>query len=301
MNLHQIDLNLLVLFDALYRHQSVSKAANEICLSQSAFSHALARLRQRLNDDLFIRINNVMQPTSCANELAKQLEIALPIIAQAIKEPATFNPKSSKTTFRLTATDYTEFSLLPKLSSHLAKVAPNIQLKVLPAQQPTPTMPLDNSDVDFTLGFTHQVFSSSIIEHYTWLTDSYCTIARKGHPALSNGLNLDTYLEQSHLRIAPWGENKGIVDQQLDKLKLKRHVALQLPSLMAAPHIVAQSDHLLSMPKKMAEQLAGQLPINIYQTPLHVPNYHLNIYWRRIDSNKAHIRWLCDEVKKIFK
>jgi len=193
MNLHQIDLNLLVLFDALYRHQSVSKAANEICLSQSAFSHALARLRERLNDDLFIRINNVMQPTSRANELAKQLKIALPMIAQALKDSATFNPQSSDITFRFTATDYTELSLLPKLSNHLTKVAPNIQLKVLPAHQPTPTMPLDNNDVDFALGFTHQTFKSSTIEHLTWLTDSYCTIARKGHPALSRGLCLDPY------------------------------------------------------------------------------------------------------------
>lgn len=70
MNLHQIDLNLLVLFDALYRHRSVSLAAKEVCLSQSAFSHGLSRLRNRLGDALFIRINNVMQPTNKAQLIA---------------------------------------------------------------------------------------------------------------------------------------------------------------------------------------------------------------------------------------
>ena len=113
MKLHQLDLNLLLLFDALYRHRSVSRAANEVCLSQSAFSHALARLRTRLQDELFIRIDNVMQPTHKAELIAIQLGRALPLMQQALNETSEFDPATSSLELTFTATDFTQFSLLP--------------------------------------------------------------------------------------------------------------------------------------------------------------------------------------------
>ncbi|MCJ8298948.1 MAG: LysR family transcriptional regulator, partial [Pseudomonadales bacterium] len=107
MKLHQIDLNLLLLFDALYRHRSVSGAADEISLSQSAFSHALSRLRVRLDDELFIRSNNVMQPTLKGELIAEKLSRALPLMQQALNETIEFDPATSELEFKFTATDFT--------------------------------------------------------------------------------------------------------------------------------------------------------------------------------------------------
>ena len=154
MNLHQLDLNLLLLFDALYRYRSVSKAAEEICLSQSAFSHGLARLRQRLADELFVRVNNVMEPTLLADELALNISPALEQIYNGLNNNLEFDPTTSELELSFAATDYTQFSLLPKLIGHVSKVAPNIRLTTYPSEHKMPTAKLISGELDFVLGFS---------------------------------------------------------------------------------------------------------------------------------------------------
>ncbi|OUR69863.1 LysR family transcriptional regulator [Marinomonas sp. 42_23_T18] len=292
MDLHQIDLNLFILFDALYRHQSVSLAAEELCISQSAFSHALSRLRKRMNDELFIRVNNQMQPTPRAQEIAKHLKQALPFIHNAINTSDIFDASIDTSEFKISATDYTEFSLLPRLVGQINQQAPKVTLTVIGAKASHPLTHLENNDVDFALGFSHEIETSSIIECFTWLTDSYCTVARKDHPALKQGLDLETFLSLSHVRISPWGEKQGVVDQVLAQHKLTRHVALQLPSVLVAPHTIINSDLILTMPRLIAEQVSKQIDIQIFTPPIPIPDYHLNIYWHKINSDKASFKWM---------
>lgn len=297
MNLHQIDMNLLVMFDALYRHRSVSLAANEICISQSAFSHSLSRLRKHINDELFIRINNVMEPTLRADEIAQKLAQALPLISAALKESSVFDPKTDNSEFTFSATDYTEFSLFPKLINHITNQAPNVKIKVIAAQEKLPISQLENQDIDFALGYSHEAENSTTINSLTWLKDSYCTIARKGHPALKHGLSLAVFLKLFHIRVSPWGESQGIVDQVLAKQKLSRNVTLQLPSVLVAPHAVVHSDLLLTMPRLIAEQLTKQINIELFEPPIAIPNYHLKMYRHRINSGKANYIWLREQVE----
>jgi len=299
MNLHQIDLNLLLLFDALYRYRSVSIAANETYLSQSAFSHGLARLRKRLSDDLFIRVNNVMEPTALAHELAIHVTPALAQLHNGLNSHEVFDPKNSDIELKFSATDYTQFSLLPKLIGQISKVAPRIRIVVIPLEDKIPTEKLVNGELDFVLGFSHEMEKSATIEHQTWLKDSYCTIARKNHPQLTNGLTLAKFLSLSHVRISPWGEKQGIVDFQLSKQGLDRHVALQLPSVMAAPYTIANSDHLLTFPRIMAEHVAKIMDIEIYTPPIAIPDYQLNIYWHKLNNSKASHRWLSQLVSNL--
>jgi len=299
MNLHQIDLNLLLLFDALYRHRSVSIAANEIYLSQSAFSHGLSRLRKRLGDDLFIRINNVMEPTSLAHEISNHISPALAQLHEGLNTSLVFEPATSDIEFTFAATDYTQFSLLPKLISHISEVAPKIKITVIPSEDKIPTEKLLSGELDFVLGFSHEIEKSSTIERQTWLQDSYCTIARKGHSELKNGLSLATFLSLGHVRISPWGEKQGIVDQLLNKQGLSRHVALQLPSVMAAPYTIANSDHLLTFPKLMAEHIAKMIDIEIHAPPIAMPDYQLNIYWHKLNNSKASHRWLTQLISQL--
>lgn len=299
MNLHQIDLNLLLLFDALYRYRSVSTAANEIYLSQSAFSHGLSRLRKRLADELFVRINNVMEPTPFAHELANHITPALAKLHNGLNNSLVFNPSTSDIELTFAATDYTQFSLLPKLIGHISKVAPNIRITVIPSEDKVPTSKLVSGELDYVLGFSHEIEKSSTIERQTWLQDSNCTISRKNHPQLTTGLTLDKFLTMPHVRISPWGEKQGIVDQQLARQGLKRHVALQLPSVMAAPYTIENSDYLLTFPRLMAEHVAKIIDIDIYTPPIAIPDYQLNVYWHKINNNKASHRWLCQLISKL--
>ncbi|EPJ46843.1 MAG: transcriptional regulator [Osedax symbiont Rs2] len=299
MKLHQIDLNLLLLFDALYRHRSVSAAADEISLSQSAFSHALARLRNRLDDELFIRNNNLMQPTLKGELIADKLSRALPLMQQALNETIEFDPTTSELEFKFTATDFTQFSLLPKLMAAVTQQAPGIKLTILPASNPSPAAQLENADIDFVLGFSHQLQQSKTIGRQTWYRGDYCTIARTDHPALQQGLSLDTFLKLPQVLIAPWGEKSGIVDSSLAKLGLKRKIALQMPSVLAAPYSIINTDMLLTVPRVVAEHCAQQIGIEIYETPLSIEQYQLNIYWHKLNSANAGQRWICQTIEQL--
>ena len=299
MNLHQIDLNLLVLFDALYRHRSVSIAAKEVCLSQSAFSHGLSRLRSRLDDPLFIRINNVMQPTDKAKIIAEKLTTALPLLHLALNESMEFEASNSEIEFTFVATDYTEFSLLPKLIAKIQTLAPKIKIIVYPAQQKLPLQELESGEIDFALGFSHQLEASHLIEHQTWFSDSYCTVASQSNQHVKQGLTLSTFTALPHVLISPWGEKKGVVDQTLSSMGLERQIALQLPSLLVAPYTLANTNMLLTMPKLMAKKLAPQESLTIFNTPLDLPDYQLNLYWHKINSSKASHNWLRNVIKEL--
>ncbi|WP_298768724.1 LysR family transcriptional regulator [uncultured Shewanella sp.] len=299
MNLYQIDLNLLILFEALYRHRRVSTAAEDICLSQSAFSHGLSRLRKRLDDELFVRVNNLMEPTSLAHDLACHLSPALEQIHIGLNNRLTFDPATSDIELKFAATDYTQFSLLPKLVSHITKVAPNIRITLVSSEDKMPTEKLISGELDFVLGFSHEVEKSSTIDYQTWLKDSYCAIARKNHPKLKNGLTLEAFLNLSHVRISPWGEKKGIVDHQLAALGLSRHVTLQLPSALVAPYTVANSDLLLTLPRLLVSNVADMLDIDIYPPPVDMPQYQLNIYWHKLNASKASHRWLRQLIEQL--
>ena len=299
MNLHQIDLNLLILFDALYRSRSVSNAANELCLSQSAFSHGISRLRKRLGDELFVRINNTMEPTPLAHELALNIAPALKQIHAGLNNSQAFDPSTSDIELTFAATDYTQFSLMPKLIGRISKVAPNIRITVVPSEDKMPTEKLISGELDFVLGFSHELEKSSTIDYQTWLNDRYCTIARKNHPRLKNGLTLDPFLSLSHVRISPWGEKQGIVDHQLASQGLSRHVALQLPSVLAAPYTVLYSDLILTLPRLVASNMASMLDIDIYEPPISLPNYQLNVYWHKLNSCKPSHRWLSELITQL--
>ena len=274
-------------------------AAEEVCLSQSAFSHGLARLRKRLADELFVRVNNVMEPTPLANDLALKISPALQQIYNGLNNNLEFDPATSELELSFAATDYTQFSLLPKLMGKISKAAPNIKLTTYPSELKMPTAKLISGELDFVLGFSHEVEKSSTIEHQTWLEDSYCTIARKGHPLLLSGLTLEKYLSLSHVRISPWGEKQGVVDETLQKLGLTRHVALQLPSVLAAPYTVLHSDLILTLPQLVATHMAQTIDIEIYQPPIDIPNYKLNIYWHKLHASKPSRRWLSKLIQEI--
>ena len=299
MKLHQIDLNLLLLFDALYRHRSVSGAADEISLSQSAFSHALSRLRVRLDDELFIRSNNVMQPTLKGELIAEKLSRALPLMQQALNETIEFDPATSELEFKFTATDFTQFSLLPTLMAAVAEQAPGIKLTILPASDPSPASQLENSQIDFVLGFSHELQQSKTIARQTWYSGDYCTVARSNHPALQQGLSFETFMQLSHVLIAPWGEKSGIVDLHLAKMGLKRKIALQMPSVLVAPCSIINTDLLVTIPRVVAEHCAQQIGIQIFETPLAIQGYQLNIYWHKLNSANAGQRWICQTIDKL--
>ena len=300
MNFKQFDLNLLNVFHKLYTTGSVSQAADEMCISQSAFSHALARLRASLNDPLFVRENNQMKPTDRAHQLAQYTERALPLIQQGLSSVTPFEPLTSEKTFRIAATDFSEFCLLPTLTKHLAVVAPKVKLQVLPASPLPVKQQLQQGDLDFVLGFQHQDIEMEGVKHLTWLSGEYATLVCRNHSQIQNQITFQQFLAQKHILIAPWGENAGIVDNALASLDVTRQIACQQASVLVAPYMVSNSDYVLTLPKRIAHLVADKLDLQVLKPPLHIPEYHLQLYWHKTTSNNAATLWFIEQIEMLF-
>jgi DNA-binding transcriptional LysR family regulator len=288
--LRRLDLNLLLMFDALYRSRSVALASTELSMSASAFSHALTRLRGALNDELFVRDGGCMRPTSRSEELAGGISQALQLLTDNIGDPRVFDPATSNQTFIFAATDFTSFALLPSVIASVEKLAPHAKLKVFPSHSGNA---LDDlmSGAHFVLGFSDDfVTPSPNVESLIGQTDDYVVAARKNHPRIGATLNLKTYLRERHVAVRPWMGERGVIDAALAEQKMTRDVAVELTSVMAAPFIVGHTDLLITLPRLAAHRLAETAKVDLYELPIRSPTYaptacfhgrHMNAGWHR--------------------
>jgi DNA-binding transcriptional LysR family regulator len=291
--LRRIDLNLLPVFDAMRRLGSVSAAADELAMSPSALSHALGRLRAALGDELFIRQGNRMQATVRAEQLAAPVADALRTLALHVGPHAAFDPLHSDRTFVFSATDYTAFAVLPSLIARLQVLAPHLSIRVIYAAQKVSIDDLAAGRIDFALGYDEPRESLPAgVDAFDWLDDDYVVIARRHHPAIGRSLSLQSYLAARHVVVTPWNEIHGVVDHVLQARALQRTVAVYLPTVLASPFIIANSDLLMTLPRHAALALRRAAPVQLYRAPFPIPHYTLKVYCHSGYGHTPAHRWM---------
>ncbi len=296
-SLRCVDLNLLLVFDALFRHRSVVAAAEELSVSASACSHALSRLRAALSDELFVRYGNGMQPTARAEHMADGVRDALQTLAGSLGERGTFDPSTSTQTFVFAATDFTAFALLPPLIGTLERDAPHIRVRMVYSTHRESLEDLASGRVHFALGFSDVTATDHPgVEWLDGFADDYVVAVRQGHPRIRDRLSLDQYLAERHVVVTPWNTEASVIDAALLRAGLVRDVAVQLPSVMAAPFIVANSALLITLPRHAAYQLAHAIPLAIHPAPFEVPRYRLKVFFHKRHAGSAAQRWMRDQM-----
>lgn len=295
--LRRLDLNLLLVFDALYRHGSVAGAANELSISPSACSHALARLRDSLSDELFVRFGNRMQATVRAEQIAQVVSNALGTLSACLPSASAFDPATSTQSFVFAATDYTAFALLPMFIARLQQFAPGLSIKVVYSNGQDSHDDLIAGKIDFALGFAEEFGSSRDgVEAIECFTDDYVVVVRQDHPAIQSAPSLAQYLAARHIVVTPWNEPRGVIDRTLEKLGLRRNIAVQLPSLMAAPFIVGSSDLLITLPHRAALALSAAAAVRLFPTPFPAPQNVLKVLLNAKYSKTPGHRWLREQI-----
>ncbi|EIC85117.1 LysR family transcriptional regulator [Serratia sp. M24T3] len=287
--LRRLDLNLLLAFDAVYRHQSVTLAADELAMSTSALCHALTRLRGALNDPLFFREGNQMRPSVYASQLAQPVAESLRQLNDHLKPKPLFDPLQSKVCFKVAITDYTAFCIFPILMAHLQHSAPGVQFELQYSAQKLAINELLAGHLDFALGFSDpDEKGPDEIHEISWLEDNYIALSGKNTETLS----MQDYLAARHLVVTPWNETMGVIDYQLQKMGLARHIAMKTPSMLSAPFIIAQSDLLMTIPRFAAQKFTDLLEVRIHPIPFYVPTYRVKIYSHRFSGKREANQWL---------
>lgn len=296
MDLHGIDLNLLVAFDALIAERNVTRAGARVGRTQPAMSAALSRLRALLDDELFVRSPQGLQPTPRALDLAEPLGRALADIQRTLEFTQAFDPATSAATFSLGVSEHPTYVILPELVERLRSAAPAVTLRVrsFTARDDAVTL-LDAGEVDLAIGVPATTSPGRILTNPLF-TDQFVCIVRKGHPAASGPLTMDAFLGLSHLLVSPENERFGVVDAALAEQGLKRRLALTLPQMYAAPSLIARSEMIATVMSRVVAGSGQTDGLSILQPPLELPTVNFVMAWhRRNDAHPAQ-RWFRGSV-----
>jgi DNA-binding transcriptional LysR family regulator len=295
-NIAGLDLNLLVVLEALLAERSVTRAARRIGLSQPAVSNALGRLRLVLDDPLLVRTSRGMEPTPRALELGAPIAQALDTIRRALSTGAAFEPQRSAFTFRVLSTDHLELSLLPRLIEQLEESAPEVDL-VITRVGDRADEELRSGRVDLYLGSWSNAPSG--FKQYLLRQETFACVARRGHPRIKSRLTLDTYLSVGHVLVSSDDRPGGIVDTQLTDHALGRHVVLRTPHFLIAPLVVARTDLIATLPRGVATAFAQFLPLNVFKPPLDTPGFPIHMIWHPRTHEQAPHRWLREQIMNV--
>jgi DNA-binding transcriptional LysR family regulator len=284
VNLSGIDLNLLVVFDALMAERHVTRAGERIGLSQPATSNALARLRNLTDDELFVRSGGGLHPTPVAIALAQQIQPALKQIQAALLQEQNFDPTTSDRVFTIGMTDYVEFVILPRLLEVLETTAPNVKIQVRAGDRPYLFALLDSGKVDLICG----LFPEQIAWHEEQLLfqEQYVCVCRRDHPSIDDSLSLKDYLAASHLLVSIQEDRVGRVDKFLAERNLRRQVTLSIPHFLVAPFILARTHLVATLAERVANEFVKSQNLKILPCPL--PLRGFSVFMRSHQSTRNH-------------
>ncbi|ENR6206090.1 LysR family transcriptional regulator [Serratia marcescens] len=303
MNLANVDLNLLVVFEALYQTRNVTAAGRRLNRAQPSVSNALARLRILLNDPLFVRSGGGMAPTLRAHQLMPQIQRVLEQIHLALAPPARFDPATAgQRRFTLAAGDYADILLLPAIISRLRQAAPGIDIRVSRLDRRNIYRQLDSGEVDVALGG----HLSGAESHYvrTLFEEHLVCIASRSHPQLADGRwDLARYLSLPHGLYAPAddGSARGLVDRRLAEIGGQRRVAVTFSHIVALPAVVADSDLIATLAASVARRFSDPQRVRILPLPeeLAIAPFPIELIAGRQAQRDPALIWLCDLISRI--
>lgn len=294
MNLHTLDLNLLPVFAALYRQRNVSRAANEVGLTQSAMSNALSRLRISCDDPLFVRTRGGMVPTALADMLAGPVLEALQTLETGFAQPFGFNAERSERTFSLLMSDIGEAVVLPKLIQALYATAPSIKIQAIRLPHSEYTRAMESGTADLAVG--NLDFLNAGYYQQRLFDDSYSCIVRANHPTIDSDLSLVQYLAASHILVRT-GNTEPLVESALSQMRCRRNVRLEVAQYHIAAKVVAETDLIASVPRNTARGFSN---LKVFPLPFTVPTAEVRQFWHERNHHDPANQWLRKMIAAII-
>jgi DNA-binding transcriptional LysR family regulator len=284
IDIASIDLNLLLALDALLETQHVTRAAKRIGLTQSSMSHALARLRELFGDPLLVRAGRGMVPTPRAEALREPLRRVLAEVSRLLREEGQFDAQRSTRTFVLSSPDLLA-PMLPALLAAMRTEAPHVRLEVR-AMAGDPSLELASGAVDLALAPARSEGPGLVQRSLGTLR--WVVLARRDHPARRR-FDAEKWVRYPHVQVAPGGGTRNVIDDAIARTGLRREIGVVVPSFLAAPEIVAQTDLFFTAPRELVEPIAARLDLVLLEPPIPIgPVPVASLFHERMQSDPAH-------------
>ncbi len=298
MHLSRIDLNLFTVFVAIYTEGSVTRASQQLNLTQPAISHALNRLRQLFNDPLFVRQGQSMVSTPLARSIIEPVRQALRGLEVTLTENDKFDPALATKQFNLALRDVLESTALPPLMESITRQAPQINLAAIQVERRELVSELAAGSldlaIDMLLPLPNEIHRQKVVQGNT------VVLARRDHPVIQGELGLDTYMQAEHILASSRRKGMGLEDFELSRLGLQRRIRLRCQHYFAACRVVSQTNLLLTMPEGYARIANEQFNNQILPLPAAMPSWDVYLYWHQNVENDPANRWLRQQVIESF-
>ncbi len=296
-NIRNVDLNLLVAFNALYETRSVTRAAERLALTQPTVSGMLSRLRRLFGDPLFVRTQYGVLPTPRADALSRPVNEVLGDI-ESLVTPDDFDPAAVEMTLAVSANDYMQHALIVPFIRRLRRHAPGMRIAVMPAYIGDIGERLARGMID--LAVTIPEFAGPGLPSSLLYRERYVCIARRSHPLGDKKLTLEAFCRFDHVLVSPTGGSfTGPTDDALAERGLSREVTVSVPSFHVMLELVRANDYLALVPERLLRgKMAG---LRRYSPPVTVPNFDVIACWHeRVDKDPVQ-RWIRASLASVAK
>jgi DNA-binding transcriptional LysR family regulator len=300
--LPNLDLRLLVVFDEIRRHRSLTQAANSLGLSQPAISKSLQRLRHELGDPLFIRTRDGMEATPRAISLEAPIADILRAYYERIAVAPSFNPAESDRVFAIHASDLGLSVLIPQIAADLQSRAPYTRLHAISASQQELTTGLARGDIDLAIGAFSFNQESGIYQQRLYV-ENYLSLVRADHPlSRCDAVDVERFRQQTHIVVS--AEKSGHLHSRAESRLLGEippmNIAIRVPSFVLAAMLLQQGDHVLTVPAVAARALAAEFRLAFLPCPIDLPGFTVTQYWHERFLDDPANRWLRWRIHELF-
>jgi DNA-binding transcriptional LysR family regulator len=298
MELNQIDLNLLVVFQQLMIERRVSRAAENLDLSQPAVSNSLAKMRKIFGDELFLRTPAGMIPTPFAEQLGESIGYALSMIHSGLNQQPQFNPATAKCALTIGMTDIGEIVFLPSLVERLSREAPGVTLNTVRNAAVNLRDDMEAGKVDLAIGLLPQLKAGFFQRQL--FRQRYVCLFRRGHPLGKKKFSLADFRAVEHLVVVAAGTGHGAVDELLKRSGVARSVRLTMPHFVGVGHILRSTDLVATVPERLAQHLAEPFDLTYLPHPVRLPEVAINVFWHAKSHRSLANQWLRGIVFELF-
>jgi len=294
MNIRELDLNLLRIFDAVHRQRSVSRAAEELLVSQPAVSQGLTRLRLVLKDALFVRDSQGVSPTAMAQALAPSVARALTLVSEALQDAESFEPGRARRTFRVHMSDIGESEFLPALMKEVRGQAPEVRIETQQLEYAQVQGALDTGQIDLAFGYLPGVDHT---RSQRLFMERYVVIGRSDHPVLTDRPSLKCLSELDYVVVRQHAETA----RMLDAMQLTQRIRLSTPHFLVIPAIVSHTDLAVLLPLRIARKFALSGQFRVAYPRWGFPDFSVGLHWSQRAHNDSANRWLRELALRIFR
>ena len=298
MNIADLDLNVLVVFDAMLEHQSVTRAGEALNLSQPAMSAALARMRVQLGDPLFVRTGHGMRPTPRALQLSEPVKKILEMVRLDVLQQPAFDPATAQRVFTIITPDIGETVFMPKILSHMAVHAPRIAIRSVAMSSEGAGEALELGRADLAIGYFPDLAKPGFYQQRLFKNTFVCMV-RADHPRVHDSLTMADFMAESHALVRPAGRTH-LFERFLEAKNIKLDIRVELSQFASLLTIISSSDLIATVPRDIGHVFASLAHVRLVDPPLKPPSFHLMQHWHTVVNTDSANIWLRQMIKSLF-